>query len=152
MITAKDLMHSPPFIVSPETPVLEFAKALDEKHLTGAAVVDKEGRLVGVATESDLIDQHKRLHLPTLITLFDSVLSFDTHKMGDQVKKMVGATVADIMTTKLTTVQENATLEDIATIMSEEKKHLIPVVRGGKLVGLVDRSQVIHSIVREEGK
>ncbi|MBI5186850.1 MAG: CBS domain-containing protein [Nitrospinae bacterium] len=149
MTTAKDLMYCPPFTVSPEMPILEFARALDEKRLTGAAVVDREGKLVGVATESDLIDQHKRLHLPTVITLFDSVLSFDTHKTDSQLKKMLGATVADIMTSKLTTVEENATMEDIATIMAEEKKHLIPVVRGGKLVGLVDRSHVIHAIAGE---
>jgi len=151
MIQAKDAMVSPPFTVSPETTVLEFARTVEDKNLSGAAVVDKEGRLVGVVTESDLIDQHKRLHLPTVITLFDSVLSFNTHKMGEQMKKMVGAKVEDIMTRVVTTVDESASLEDIATIMAEEKKHLIPVMRGKELVGLIDRSHVIRAIIKEKG-
>lgn len=151
MITAKEAMFTPPFTVSTETTVIDFARAVEDKHLSGAAVVDKEGLLVGVVTESDLIDQHKRLHLPTVITLFDSVLSIDTHKMGDQMKKMVGARVEDIMTRDVTTVEENASLEDIATIMAEEKKHLIPVMRGKELVGLIDRSHVIRAIIQEKG-
>ena len=152
MIQAKDAMVSPPFTVSPETPVLEFARMVEDKNLSGAAVVDKEGRLMGVVTESDLIDQHKRLHLPTVIALFDSVLSFNTHKMGEQMKKMVGAKVEDIMTRDVTTVEENASLEDIATIMAEEKKHLLPVMRGKELVGLIDRSHVIRAIIKEKGE
>jgi len=151
MIVARDILTAPLLTVPPEMPVLEFARALDERHLTGAAVVDPSGGLIGVVTESDLIDQHKKLHLPTLITLFDSVLSFNTHSMDEQIKKMVGATVADIMTSKPVTVEEETPLEEIATIMSEEKKHLIPVLKEGRLVGLVDRSQVIHALVKEGG-
>ena len=149
MVTAKQIMATEPLTVMPETLVLDFAKKIEENHQCGAAVVDSEGNLVGVVTESDLIDQHKRLHLPTVVTLFDSVLTFGGHKVDDQIKKMVGATVADIMSSDLITVEENTPLEEVATIMAEKKKHFIPVMKEGKLAGVIDRAHVIQGIVKE---
>jgi CBS domain-containing protein len=54
------------------------------------------------------------------------------------------------MVTPVVTVDENAELEDIATIMSEGKKHLIPVVRGDKVVGIIGKADMVRAIVKSE--
>lgn len=151
MPTAKEIMTTEPVTVSPGTSVKELAVILEDNNFTGAPVVDEDGKLVGVVTESDLIDQHKNLHLPTVITIFDWVLPIggggETEK---ELKKMAGSTVADIMSEDVVTVDEDASLEDIATIMSEQKVHFVPVMSGEKLVGIVDRSDVVKAIIKGE--
>ncbi|VAX22269.1 CBS domain protein sometimes clustered with YjeE [hydrothermal vent metagenome] len=150
MTKVKDIMTEDPMTVSPTTSVRDLAVSLIEKNYTGAPVVDEDGTLVGVVTESDLIYQHKNLHLPTVITLFDSVLTLGgSHELETQIKKMLGSEVADIMTKEILSVDEETSLDDVATIMSEKGKHYLPVLRAEKLVGVVDRSDVVRAIIKE---
>jgi len=150
MTKVKEIMTTEPMTVSPKTSVRNLAVALIEKNYTGAPVVDEDGTLVGVVTESDLIYQHKNLHLPTVITLFDSVLTLGgSHELETQIKKILGSEVADIMTKDVISVDEDTSLDDVATIMSEKGKHYLPVMRGEKLVGVVDRSDVVRAIIKE---
>lgn len=151
MIKAKDIMTKDPMTVTPKMSVRDLALVLVEKNYTGAPVVDEDGDLVGVVTESDLIYQHKNLHLPTVITLFDSVLTLGgSGEMEAQIKKMLGSEVADIMTAKdIISIDEETSLDDVATIMSEKGKHYLPVMNGEKLTGVVDRSDIVRAIINE---
>lgn len=149
MPIAKEIMTSDPYTVTPDTKVRDLAKMLTDSNYSGAPVLDDSGDLVGVVTVSDLIFQRKRLHLPTVFTLFDSVVTLGApHEMDDQIKKMLGSTVSEIMSGEVITVDEDAQLEDIATIMSEQGRHFIPVMKGGSLVGVVDRSDIMKAIVK----
>ncbi|VAX17901.1 hypothetical protein MNBD_NITROSPINAE02-618 [hydrothermal vent metagenome] len=149
MVTAKEIMSTKYLAVKADTPVRDLAASLAEPRFYGAPVIDDDGKLIGVVTESDLIYQHKNLHLPTVFTLFDSVITFGgLHEVEDQIKKMLGSAVADIMSTDVTTVEEGATLEEIATIMSEQHKHFIPVIRDDVLVGVIDRTSLLKAIIR----
>ncbi len=136
---------------SPDDEVREVTRQLAEKNYSGAPVVDKDGKLIGVVTTSDLIYQKKNLHLPTVITLFDSPIALTgSHDVDNQMKKILGSTVADIMSDQVITIDEDTPLEDIATIMIEEGKHLLPVMREEtQLVGVIDRSDIIRAIVKE---
>jgi len=150
MSTAKQIMTCDPFTVTPETSVRDLADTLTEKSYSGAPVLGPDGELVGIVTSSDLIFQRKNLHLPTVFTIFDSVITLGgTHELDEQVSKMLGSTVADIMSTTLVTVSEEASLEDIATIMSEQGKHFIPVLRDDRLVGVIDRSDLVRAISKD---
>lgn len=151
MSKAKDIMTPYPYTVTPETSVRTLAEELARKHYSGAPVVNGEGILVGVVTESDLIFQHKNLHLPTFFTLFDSAIAIGgTSHLDESLKKMMGATVNEIMSENVVSVDEEATLEDIATVMSDERKHFLPVVKEEKLTGVVDRSDLLRAFVKEE--
>ncbi len=149
MPTAKEIMTSDPLTVTPGTKVRELAEKLAQNNYSGAPVVNEEGALVGVVTVSDLIYQRKSLHLPTVFTIFDSVVTLGSaHGLEEQMKKMLGTTVEEIMTANPMTVEEETQLEEIATIMSEQGKHVLPVMRGGRLVGVIDRSDVVKAIVK----
>lgn len=146
---AKDIMTKDVLTVSLDTPVKKVAELLADYEISGAPVLDEHDRVIGVVTESDLIEQKKNLHLPTVVTLFEGVLFLERpQKMKREIEKMLGATVKDIYSKKVITINENTTLEDIATIMSEKKVHLLPVLRGDELVGVVGKVDVVRALAK----
>ncbi|MBI5749150.1 MAG: CBS domain-containing protein [Nitrospinae bacterium] len=150
MMKAKDIMTKDVLTVSLDTPVKKVAELLADYEISGAPVLDEHDRVIGVVTESDLIEQKKNLHLPTVVTLFEGVLFLERpQKMKREIEKMLGATVKDIYSKKVITINEDATLEDIATIMSEKKVHLLPVLRGDDLVGVVGKVDVVRALAKE---
>ncbi len=146
---AKDIMTKDVLTVSLDTPVKKVAELLADYEISGAPVLDEHDRVIGVVTESDLIEQKKNLHLPTVVTLFEGVLFLERpQKIKREIEKMLGATVKDIYSKKVITINEDATLEDIATIMSEKKVHLLPVLRGDELVGVVGKVDVVRALAK----
>ena len=148
MLTAKDLMSSNVIAVSLDTTVRELARILADNRISGAPVVGGAGGLVGVVTESDLIFQNKKLHLPTAFAILDAFIFLeDPERMEQEMKKMAGTTVADICTRKPVTVQEDTPLEEVATLMAEKKVHTLPVLdKAGQLVGVIGKSDLIRMI------
>ncbi len=147
MITAKDIMTRQVITVSPETSIEELAKILIENRISGAPVVDKEGNLIGIVTENDLINQNKRLHIPTVIRLFDAMIMLERpKKIEEEIKRLTATKVWDICTKQVITINEDTSLQDIATIMSEKKVHLLPVMRDNKLVGIIGKADLIKAM------
>jgi len=147
MITAKDIMTEKVITVRPETPIDEFARILIEYRISGAPVVDKDGNLVGIVTENDLINQNKRLHIPTVIRLFYAFIMLESpRKIKDEIKRITAATVWDICTKEVVTVSEDTSLQEIATIMSEKNIHLLPVMRDKSIVGIIGKADIIKAM------
>jgi len=147
MLTAKDIMTREVITVTPELSVQELATLLLTRKIGGAPVVDGDGKLLGVVTESDLIDQGKNVHIPTVVSILDSFLFLESpNRMDQEFKKMLGRTVGDICAKEMVTVSEDAPLSDIATIMSEKRVHTLPVLSGGELVGVIGKTDLIRAI------
>jgi CBS domain-containing protein len=148
MKTAADIMTTTVITVTTETSVQELAKILSDNNISGVPVVDDAGNLLGVVTENDLIDQTKKLHIPTVITLLDSVFYLENpDRMEKEMKKMAGTTVHDIYSSKPVIVNEKTTLDDIATIMAEKNIHTLPVVRNTKLIGIIGKKDIIKTLI-----
>jgi CBS domain-containing protein len=62
---------------------------------------------------------------------------------------MAGTTVGEICVWDVVSISEDTTVEDIATIMSEKKIHVLPVVRDGVIVGIVGKADVVGSMTGE---
>ena len=127
--------------------VEELARLLLRKDVTGAVVIDKKGKLLGVVTEGDLIAKEKNLHLPTVVSLFDSAIYLGTseHFKGE-LQKMVATKVNDIFTKTPVTINLTTSLADIATIMSEKKIHFLPVMHEGRVEGIVGRREILRAL------
>src|SRR6266498_1044275 len=121
MLTAKDIMTKDVVTVSPDTKVEELGRLFIEKGISGAPVVDSGGSLVGVVTENDLISKNSRLHIPTILRLFDAFIPLGTSKLEGEIKKMAGSTVEDICIKKVLTVDGETPVDEIATMMNEKK-------------------------------
>ncbi len=147
MLTAKDIMKKDVVTVRPDTSIQELATLLMKNEISGAPVVDAEGALYGIVTENDLISQNRRLHIPTVVSFLDAAIYLESSKkFAEEVRRVTATKVADICNRKVLTVSEDATLTDIATIMSEKKVHLLPVVRSGKVVGIVGKRDVVRAV------
>lgn len=147
MLTAKDIMSRDVITVKEEMPVRELAELLWKNRISGAPVLDRDGKLIAVVTESDLIDQNKKVHIPTMISFLDSVVYLERpDKMKEDIKKMAGTTVRDIYSAKLVTVEEDTPLDEIASIMAEKNVHTLPVLSGGRLVGVIGKTDIIRTL------
>ena len=147
MLTAKDIMTREVITVRQNTTVKELAEVLWKNKISGVPVLDENDTVVSVVTESDLIDQTKKVHIPTMISLLDSVIFLESSKKTEEeIKKMSGDTVQDICSSALVSVTEETGLDEIATLMSEKSVHTLPVIQDDKLVGVIGKSDIIRSI------
>jgi CBS domain-containing protein len=152
MVTAKDIMTTEVISVQKDTTVTELAEILWKNKISGAPVLDDDGNVVSVVTESDLIDQNKKVHIPTMVSILDSVIFLESSKKTEkEIKKMAGNTVQDICSMDLVYVTEDTGLDEIATIMAEKKVHTLPVLKDAKLVGVIGKSDIIRSMANQAG-
>ncbi len=148
MQKAKEIMSVNVITVTPETTVTELARILASNNIGGAPVVDASGGLLGVVTESDLIDQTKKIHIPTVVAILDSLIFLERpNKMEKDIRKFAGSTVADIYTKNAVTVGEDTLLDELATIMAEKNIHTLPVLKGEQLVGVIGKGDIIKTLI-----
>ena len=147
MKSASDIMTREVITVSLDTTVQQLAQLLSAHGISGAPVVDSDGKVLGIVTESDLIDQNKKVHIPTVVTILDSFFFLENpDKMEQEMRKMAGATVADIYSSPAVTVTAETPVDEIATIMSEKNVHTLPVVDNGQLHGIIGKKDIIKTI------
>ena len=143
----KDIMTKEVVTVKPEMTIEELARLFTKHGISGAPVVDEAGGLIGIVTENDLIKMEQRLHIPTIITIFDAVIYLgSSKKFEDDLKRMAATKVSDIYKRDVVTITENTTIEEVATIMCEKDIHHLPVVKKGKLMGIVGKKDVVKAI------
>lgn len=154
MLTAKDIMTTDVVTVSPETEILQAAKLLLEKHFNGLPVLNKEGNLVGIICQSDLVVQQKSFPVPTLLTFLDGFISLSsTKKIENEIKKIAAVTVADAMTRRPITVKPDTRLEAVASLMVDKNLHTLPVIdEDNNLVGILGKEDILRSISRGTGE
>jgi len=145
-LKARDIMVKEVMTVTEEQTVDQVIQMLMDYNVSGLPVVDDEQHVVGIVTEGDLIYRSKKLEIPRYFTILDSYIFFDnTNKMEEQIQKMVGYRVREIMTKDVITVDVEDTVEDIATVMTRKNINRVPVTENGKLVGIVTRRDIIRA-------
>ena len=148
MLNASDIMTTDVMTVKKETPLAELAEILYKNHINGVPVLDDEGLLIGVICESDLIRKDKKLHIPTVVALFDAVFYLESSKkMEKEIQAFSATTVEDLFTREVATVDEKTPIDEIATLMTQKKFYTIPVMDGNRLVGIVGKGDVIKAFV-----
>jgi CBS domain-containing protein len=153
MLYARDIMSTEVLTVSPETSIAELSKILENRRIGGLPVVDKDGRLRGVITQSDLVERARDLELPPAINIMDFhfYLQIPSH-MIHKVEKMLGTTVGDCMSPNPVTVVPDTPVSKIAALMDKQKVHTIPVLEGGKIVGVIGKMDLVRAMAREAGE
>jgi CBS domain-containing protein len=153
MLYARDIMTTEVLTVSPETSISELSKVLENRKISGLPVVDKAGRLRGVITQSDLVERARDLELPPAINILDFhfYLQIPSH-MIHKVEKMLGTTVGDCMSPDPVTVAPDTPVAKIAALMDKQKVHTIPVLEGGKIVGVIGKMDLVRAMAREAGE
>ncbi|ABB32111.1 CBS domain containing membrane protein [Geobacter metallireducens RCH3] len=149
MLKVRDIMTTDVVSVKRETTIRELAEIFTKHRVGSVPVVDESGNLIGIVTESDLIEQDKSLHIPTVISLFDWVIYLESEKKFEkELQKMTGQTVGDLYTDTAEMVTPDTPVSEVADIMSSKKLHALPVVEGKRLVGMVSRIDLIRTMVK----
>ena len=110
---ARDIMTHETITIAIDASVREAARRLSGYNISGMPVVDREGRMVGIITEADLISKE-------------------------------GTTVADLMTPRVVSVTEQTSVDEIARILTVNRFKRVPVLRAGRLVGIVSRADIVR--------
>lgn len=149
MLTAGDVMTRDVITVKKKTTIRELAELFNRHRISSAPVVDDNGEMIGIVTETDLIEQDKNLHIPTVISLFDWVIYLESDKKFEkELKKMTGQTVGEIYSVEFVKVTPATPVSDVADILSSRKMNAIPVLDGNKIVGIVARIDLIRTMIK----
>lgn len=132
----KEWMTPDPMVVSSKTPVMEAMQILREHGFRRLPVVDA-GKLVGIVTDRDLKEA-----TPSKAT------TLSVYELNYLLSKL---TIKDVMQTKVHTVGPDDAIEDAALIMEEHKVSGLPVVEGGRVVGVLTITDMLATFVEVLG-
>jgi CBS domain-containing protein len=134
--------------VTPDTSIQALAALLSERGISGVPVVDAAGRLVGIVSEGDLLHRAEtgtaRRTERRRFRWLDTVAS-DQELARDYMKSR-GRVVSDVMSREVIAVTEMAELAEIADLLEIKRIKRVPVVRDGKLVGIVSRANLVRAL------
>lgn len=141
---ARDIMTTATVTVSPEMSVRDVAKLLLDKRISAVPVVGSDGVPVGIVSEGDLIRRREtgttRPHAWWL-SLFTT-----SEDAAHEYVKTHGGKARDVMTENLVTVSEDTPVEEIAGKLESHRIKRVPVLRDGRLVGIVSRADLIRGL------
>ena len=142
---ARDVMTSPPITVTPDTPVAEIATVLLENRISAVPVLEADGGMIGIVSESDLLrraDAQTERPRPQWLELL-----LDRNVTAADFVKTHGNLARDVMTRNVVTVGPDTELSDIASLLERRRIKRVPVVDHGKLIGIVSRANLLHGLV-----
>jgi CBS domain-containing protein len=147
-MNAADIMTRKVVRVPPETSVSALARLLLDNKISAVPVVDDEGRVLGIVGEGDLLRRpSRRSPRGWWLRLFDEeAVCLEELATARHLK------VRDIMTRHVVSVSDRAPIDVMASLMHRHKLKRLPVLRDGKLVGIVSRADLLDALVgrREE--
>jgi CBS domain-containing protein len=133
--------------IHPEASVEELAKILAARRIGGLPVLEKNGALVGVVTQSDLLQRSRDLELPPALNILDLHLFLETPShFKKRLDKLLGGRVQDVMTKNPLAIAPDTPVNEIARLMAAKGVHTLPVLEGGKLVGIVGKLDLIRGM------
>ncbi|HSE07023.1 MAG TPA: CBS domain-containing protein [Nocardioidaceae bacterium] len=133
----RDVMSSPAITVSPRTSVKECLRVLDLNHVTALPVVERDGELVGIVSEADL--------------LRDTVRHDErAHLIPHEQPSAAPRSIAEVMSVLSLTVTPDSDLSEAVDLMTGTAVKSLPVVEKGHVVGVVSRSDIVHLLARSD--
>lgn len=145
-----DLMSKVPITLSPGDRVGDAVVAFVDNWINGAPVVDAEGRLVGILTDGDLV----RALAVQLGTAIDDegwdlaeLLAEADEDMATRMFELASRPVGELMTTDVIAIEDDAPVARATRLMTENMLRRLPVVRDGKVVGVITRSDLVLGIL-----
>ena len=147
MLKIKEVMIPDLTSVSDDTPIKEVVKIMSRQRIVGLPVVDNEQNVIGMITESDIAKAclpgyYKELQNPSFLPDFD--------QFSLQAKKIAHLPVKEFMTREVFTVEEDTSRTEAANLLFRKRLRILPVVREGKLVGILTPSSLCKNAMEDK--
>jgi len=154
MFTAKDIMSKPAVSVTEDHTLKEVLEILAEQRFSGMPVVNAEGKVVGVISDTDIIRYSQQLSVVPLSNLSGWISPYaeisDLASLKKGFELLHKTKVSEVMTKKVYSVVEDTSTSDIAQLMSRRNINRIPITdSSGKLVGIVTRADLVQCMAKE---
>jgi CBS domain-containing protein len=147
-LKVKDLMTKDVITVFPDMTVKEAANVLYKRKISGLPVVDPEKRLVGMITEKDII----KMALPTYFDNVGSLSFLPSFELFDEkLARADKVLVKEVMRKEVITTTEDENIVEVARLMVIKLARRIPVLREGKLIGIISRSDIVREMEKRSG-
>jgi CBS domain-containing protein len=148
-IVAADIMTAPAIVVRPETNMAEIASLLASKHLSAVPVCHSDNTLAGVVSESDILKPFREAARARRDWWLGVIAEGEELPQDflDYLRRDT-RTAADVMVRHVYTAEEQTTLPRLAELMLSHGIKRLPVLRDGKVVGIVSRADLVAAIVR----
>jgi len=143
---ARDIMTTSVVTTRPDSSIRDIAVLLSRRQFSGLPVVDAEGRLLGIVSEGDLIHHSAIGADPKGKWWLDSLA--DPDAIARVYSKAHGQTASDVMVRHVSTISDEADLEAVAATLDTQGIKRIPVIRDGRLVGIITRSDLVRALAR----
>jgi len=150
--TAGDLMTRDVAVVHPEMSLLEAVKLMAQRRISGMPVVDDAGAIIGILSEGDLVRWHegyteRQTRWLDMRAEGSGLAPMFLEGIREQHRK-----VKSVMAPGVLTVTEDTSAREVAHLMYTNKIKRVPVLRDGKLVGIVARSDLVRALAQKLGE
>jgi len=144
-MTAREIMTTPVITAGPDATLAEISELMLAHRISGIPIVDSEGRLMGIVTESDMLEEDKRRQLLPRVTIFGMVPAHQG-PVEDALLKARTFRASEVMTKKVFTVEPDTPVTEVAGLLVRERINRVPVVEEGKVIGIVSRADLIRAL------
>jgi CBS-domain-containing membrane protein len=141
---AADVMTNEVVTVGEHASVQQAAKLMAEHGISAVPVVDRDKRVVGIVSEGDLLHRTETGTERRRSWWLDMVAS--TNQLAGEYVKSHSGSVKDVMTRDVISVTEETTVADIAILLEGNRIKRVPVLRDGRLVGIVSRANLVRAL------
>jgi len=141
----RDVMTRNVVSVSADQSVLEAAQLMLEKRISGLPVIDATGKLIGIVTEGDFLRRDEigtQRQRPKWLEFF-----IGPGRMAAEYVHTAGRRVNEVMTAEPWTITEDDSLETVVELMENHHVKRLPVLRDGRLVGIVSRADLMDALL-----
>ena len=142
-MNAADVMTPDVITVSPDTPLEQVIALMLENRVSGVPVMQDE-RLVGIISEGDLLRRAELGTQPRRSHLLEAFSSATT--LAAEYARTHGRKASEVMTANVVTVEDTTPIAVIARVLETRRIKRVPVLRDGKLVGLVSRANLLRAL------
>jgi CBS domain-containing protein len=149
-MNAADIMTRAVVSVDPDLPLVEVAKLMLGRGISAVCVVERDGRLVGMVSEGDLLHRAE-IKTETRPSWWLRVIAGDDELAADYAKCR-GRKARDVMSRSLVTVGEDAPAAAIVALLDKHRIKRVPVLRDGRVVGIVSRADLLRAFASESSR
>lgn len=150
-LRARDIMTAPVITAPPDATIRELVELMTARRISGVPIVSAAGELLGIVTEGDLLYKELAPRPDEPPELVQRLLPLPgIAAAADRARKAAALRARELMTSPVVTVAEDATIHEIATLMTRHGINRVPVVRDGQVVGIVSRNDVLKAFTRSD--